>query len=163
MSYVISGLDPKQFAHLFGESNEALAAQHIARMTVDGPAFPDRITLVDLPLGKSVLLLNYEHQPAATPYQSAHAIFVVEDREAKRAEHIDDIPAVMKKRPISLRAFDSDGNMLDAVLSEGTNLEPHIARMFEDPKVAYLHAHYAIRGCYAARIDRYDTSSATVF
>ena len=29
-----------------------------------------------------------------------------------------------------------------------------IAAMFETPEIAYLHAHYAKRGCFAARIDR---------
>lgn len=29
-----------------------------------------------------------------------------------------------------------------------------IARLFAVPEVTYLHAHYATRGCYAARIER---------
>jgi hypothetical protein len=29
-----------------------------------------------------------------------------------------------------------------------------IARLFADPRVAYIHAHNAKRGCYAARIER---------
>jgi hypothetical protein len=33
-------------------------------------------------------------------------------------------------------------------------LDGLIDRFFDNPNVAYLHAHYAKRGCYAARIDR---------
>ena len=44
--------------------------------------------------------------------------------------------------------------MLDADLVDGAVIEPVIERVFANPGVAYLHAHYAKRGCYAARIDR---------
>jgi hypothetical protein len=40
------------------------------------------------------------------------------------------------------------------VAASGDALEPVIERMFEAPEVAYIHAHNAGRGCYAARIDR---------
>ena len=36
----------------------------------------------------------------------------------------------------------------------GAQAEALIARFFENPNVAYIHAHYARRGCFAARIDR---------
>jgi len=101
-----------------------------------------------------VLLLNYEHQSADTPYRSRHAIFVSEQaRETRRA--VDEIPPALAVRPaISLRAYDAAGMMLDAEIAPGAGLEPVIARMFADPATAYLHAHNAGRGCYAARIDR---------
>jgi hypothetical protein len=42
----------------------------------------------------------------------------------------------------------------DADVVEGAAAAPVIARMLANPGVAYLHAHYAKPGCYAARIDR---------
>ena len=33
-------------------------------------------------------------------------------------------------------------------------MESVIERFFADPHIAYIQAHYAERGCYAARIDR---------
>ena len=44
--------------------------------------------------------------------------------------------------------------MVDADVVEGREAEPVIERLFADPAVAYIHAHYARPGCYAARIDR---------
>ena len=44
--------------------------------------------------------------------------------------------------------------MVDADLVDGRELEPLITRFLAMPTVAYLQAHYAKRGCYAARIDR---------
>ncbi len=43
--------------------------------------------------------------------------------------------------------------MVDADLIEG-ELRPAIERLLANPEAAYIHAHYAKRGCYAARIDR---------
>jgi hypothetical protein len=40
-------------------------------------------------------------------------------------------------------------------LVEGRELEAAIERRFADPRVAYLHVHFAAPGCYAARIERH--------
>ena len=116
------------------------------------PGFPDRIELRDVEQGEALLLLNYLHQPADTPYKASHAIFVREWAETPYRA-MNEIPNVLGIRPISMRAFDASGDMVDADLIEG-DLEPTIARLFANPEADYIHAHYAKRGCYAARIDR---------
>jgi Protein of unknown function (DUF1203) len=100
-----------------------------------------------------LLLLNYLHQPADTPYRASHAIFVREWAETPY-QALDETPEVLWIRPISLRAFDVSGDMIDADLTGGGDLKPAIERLFANPDAAYIHAHYAKRGCYAARIDR---------
>ena len=107
----------------------------------------------DVAPGADVLLLNFEHLPVATPYRARHAIFV---REGAAAAHdgVDSIPQALRLRPISLRAFDAQHEMVNADLVDGAALEPLIERFLARPDVAYLHAHYAKRGCYAARIER---------
>jgi len=152
MSFRIHGLDPEQFSHLNGLSDDDLAAFGARRYVVDvEPGFPDSVEVRDLKVGERAILLNYEHQPADTPYRSRHAIFVREG--AGRAfEAINIIPEALRIRPISLRAFDEDGEMVDADLVNGDALVSIIERFFADLKVAYLQAHYAKRGCYAARI-----------
>ncbi len=154
MSYVVTGLPLEPFQPLFGLDDDALAAHGTVRHVVDAkPGSPCRVTLQDAEPGETVLLLNYEHQPAATPYRSSHAIFV---REAatQTAALIDEVPEVLRIRLLSIRAFDTDGMMVDAEVLRGTELEPLIKAWFERPEIAYLHAHNAGRGCYAARIDR---------
>ncbi|GAO53489.1 hypothetical protein NMD1_00495 [Novosphingobium sp. MD-1] len=64
------------------------------------------------------------------------------------------LPEALRIRLISLRAFDASGEMIDADLAEGEALAPLIERFLANPDVAYLHAHYAKYGCYAARIER---------
>ena len=158
MSFRLSGLDPAPFRHLYGLSDAALAAQGAHRMVARAPnSFPDRIEMRDLDPGETALLLNYEHQPADTPFRGRHAIFVREGAVVA-FDAVGVIPQPIRIRPISLRAFDAGGMMIDADLADGAALEPLIARFFADASVAYLHAHYAKRGCYAARIERADGS-----
>jgi len=154
LSFRITGLDPKPFQHLFGQRAEDLRRQGVVRYLVDSkPGYPDRIEVRDAEPGESVLLLNYTHQPADNPYRSSHAIFVLEGASAAY-DRIDEVPDAMRIRPMSLRAFDADDMMLDADVVDGRGVEHLMERFLADPRVAYLHAHYARRGCYAARIDR---------
>ena len=154
MSFRITGLDPAPFRHLYGLTDDELAA-HGARRTIANakPGFPDRVELRDAEPGERLLLLNYTHQPAETPYRASHAIFVREGAE-QAYEAVDEVPKALRLRPISLRAFDGHGEMVDADLVDGRVLEAVIERLLDNPEVRYLQAHYAKRGCYAARIER---------
>jgi Protein of unknown function (DUF1203) len=154
MSFRITGLDPAPFQHLFGLSDDELARRGIRRYVVDAkPGFPDRVELRDLEPGETALLLNYTHQPADTPYRASHAIFVSEG-SARATDLMNEIPEPIRIRAISLRAFNQAGEMVDADLIEGREIETLIERFLANPDVAYLQAHYAKRGCYAARIER---------
>lgn len=155
MSFVISGLPIGPFQPLFALSDAALAERRIVRRRVDAPrGFPCRVTLEDAQVGETVLLMNYEHQSADTPFRASHAIYVREGDHPTRRD-VDAIPPALAVRPyISLRAFDAEGMMVDAEVAPGAGLPPVIARMLQRRDVAYLHAHYAGMGCYAARIDR---------
>lgn len=152
--FKISGLDASPFAELYGLSDAALAERGVERMTVTAkPGFPCRITLEDAEPGEQVLLFNHEHLAVDTPYRQRHAIFVREGAEAA-ATFTDEVPQQLAIRPLSVRAYDAAGNMTDADLVDGRELPALIDRLFADPSVAFLHAHNAKRGCFAARIDR---------
>lgn len=154
MSYAIQGIDSTPFRHLYGLSDEALAAEQVVRMTVTAkPDAPCRVELVDVEPGETVLLVNYAHLPIASPYRSSHAIFVREGAEMP-ARFENAVPEPLAIRLLSVRAFDGAGMMTDADVVEGRALEPLIVRFFADPAVAYLHVHNARRGCFAARVDR---------
>lgn len=154
MSFRVTGLSPEPFRPLFGLPDEALARYGARRYRADSAfGFPDRIEISDAKPGETLLLLNYFHQPADTPFRASHAIFVRE-RDVAPTDLIDDIPPAMRARPLSLRAFDAAGMMVDGDLIDGSEAEGLIERFFAKPSVAYIHAHYARRGCYAGRIDR---------
>jgi len=159
MSFRVAGLSPEPFRHLFGLPDDELARQGIHRFVADSQSrYPDRIELRDVAPGESVLLLNYLHQPAESPYRASHAIFVREGATETRVV-VDEIPDALRVRPLSLRAFDDRGMMVAAELVDGSEMAVAVKRLLADERAAYVHAHFAQRGCYAARIDRFMTGS----
>jgi len=155
MSFQVSALPANEFRPLFGLPDEALAERGVVRRTVDSPTgFPCRVGLEDAAVGDTVLLLNYEHQPADTPFRASHAIFVNEKSVASRRT-VDELPPALAIRDaVSLRAFRKDGMMIDASYAPKGEVEAGIDRHLANPEVAYLHAHTVHWGCYLARIDR---------
>lgn len=153
MSFIVSGLPLETFQPLFGLDDDALAARGALRVTAEDGRYPCRVTLEDAPVGQSLLLVNYQHQDAATPYRSNYAIYVSE--AARRTRRLaGELPPVLRGRPIAIRAFDDAGMLIGAELALNDDVEAVIARRFSDPEAAYLHAHNAAHGCFAARIDR---------
>ena len=152
MNFTVHGLSPEPFLPLYGLSDDELAARRARRVVVDGPGFPERIEMRDAQAGETLLLVNFEHQSADTPYRASHAVYVREG--ATETWSGDHLPEVLRQRLLSLRAFSADGSMVDADVIEGREAEQLIERLLGDERVAYIHAHYARPGCYAARIDR---------
>ena len=154
MDYIVSGLPLEPFAPLFGLDDEALRARGIRRLRSDAqPGVPCRVTLEDAAPGQSLLLLNWRHLDADSPYRADGPIFVGEWARAT-ARVRNAIPPQQRERLLSVRAYDDGGWMHDAEVVEGVDLDALVARFFADPQVAFLHVHNARRGCYACRIDR---------
>jgi Protein of unknown function (DUF1203) len=153
MNFRILGLPAQDLSAWFTLSEPELAARNAVRRIVDQkPGFPCRISLTDAEVGDEVLLINYEHLPVASPYRSSHAIYIRKNEETFDA--IGVVPDMLRSRLLSLRGFDDAGMMTGADVIDGREIEMAIARMFDDERTAYLHAHIARPGCYAARIER---------
>src|SRR3954451_17193502 len=143
MTYRITGIDPAPYRHLYGLSDEELASHDIVRMTVtEKPSFPCRVSLTDREIGESVLLLNHVSHDVATPYRASHAIFVTEGAE-QPAEFIDQVPPVFEPRVLSLRGFDCDGMMAEAMITQPGEADVGIRKLFDNPNIASIHAHNA--------------------
>lgn len=155
MTFAIKGLPTEEFSDLFGLADHELAARGVIRKTATAkPGFPCRITLEDAEPGETLLLLNYESHKAATPYRSSYAIFVREKAQAP-GSFVDEMPPVMEHRPIALRIFDAAGMLIGADLGRsGAATKAKIEAIFDDPCAAYIHAHNAMHGCFAAEIRR---------
>lgn len=150
----IHALSAAQFQPLFSLSDEELAARDIRRVIADGrPAFPCRISLRDAAEGERLLLLPYLHHDVATPYRASGPIYVREDA-SEATPAADEVPEQLRRRVLSVRAYDAAGMMQVAEVVDGRELEAAIARAFALEQVAYLHVHNAKPGCYACRITR---------
>lgn len=156
MSFRVIGLPYREFSPLFALSDAELAARHARRFVADRARFgrmPCRVSLRDAEDGDTVILLNYEHLAVDSPYRSSYAIYVRENA----AEHqlaAGELPEIMQSRPLSLRAFDTAGMLLDACLAHGPDVAERIERLLGHEQAAYLHVHNAMHGCYAVRVVR---------
>jgi hypothetical protein len=100
-----------------------------------------------------MLLLNHVSHDVDNPYRASHAIFVTEGAD-RAAVFVDEIPPVFFTRTLSLRGFDAQGMMEDALLVQPGQAEEGIKTLFANPKIQSIHAHNAVRGCFSARIER---------
>ena len=113
MAYAVTSLPAEPFAPLFSLDDEALAARGARRVIADAPlGFPCRVSLGDARPGETLILVHYEHQPAATPFRASHAIFVREG--VAPVATVDAVPPALRRRLLSLRAFDAHDMMVAA-------------------------------------------------
>lgn len=154
MSFRIRALPADDFADLSRLDHDALSARLIRRLVADEhPGYPCRVSLEDARLGETVFLLHFTHQIAATPFRASHAIYVREGALSAHPE-VDEVPEMIRQRIISLRAFDGEGFMVNADVTDGEDVAEKIEAMLSDPASEYIHLHFAKQGCFAARADR---------
>ncbi len=152
--FVIEGLAPEPFASLFDLDDTAIAARGARRLTVREPrCTPCRVSLEDAGVGEDVVLLPYAHQTEDTPYRASGPIFV--RRTATLAFHaVDELPPMLQPRLLSLRAYDHKHWIRAAEVVEGAQAHDAVVRLLADPKVRYLHLHFARPGCFACAVKR---------
>jgi Protein of unknown function (DUF1203) len=153
MDFQITGLPAQSFHSLFTLNDAELVARSAIRMVANcNPGFPCRVSLQDAAIGETVILINHEHLAVAGPYRSRHAIFVREHaRDARLA--VNEVPEVITRRLLSVRAFDAAGLMQEADVLPGTQLREVAAKMLDRKGIQFLHIHNAKPGCFAARVD----------
>lgn len=154
MTYAVTGLSMADFAPLFALDDAALAARGAMRVRADADrGHPCRVSLEEARMGEAPFLINHVSHDVANPFRAAHAIYVrAGARDA--APFVDSAPPVFAGRALSLRGFDAAGMMRDARLAAPGEADAAIRALFADEAIAYIHAHNAAPGCYAARIDR---------
>ena len=64
-----------------------------------------------------------------------------------------EIPDVVARRVMSVRAYDKNGMMVNAAVVSGQDLKSQIEELFANAKVSYLHLHNAGAGCYSCRVE----------
>jgi hypothetical protein len=153
-AFQLVGLDPTPFKALFELSDDALADHGAVRhLASDRSGFPCRVGLEDSSAGDEFLLLPFVHQPASSPYRASGPIFV--RRGALQCKPgPGEVPASVASRLLSVRAYDATHLIVDASVCEGTVVAPEIERLFCRQSVAYIHLHYARRGCFASLVQR---------
>jgi hypothetical protein len=147
-------LPSEHFTHLFSMNDAELESCGARRMTVDAhPGYPCRVSLMDAPVGESVILTHFQHHDANSPYQSAGPIFVRETAPTTKPE-VNEIPVMFNHRLLSVRAYDKAAMMKGARVVEGRALEETISDFFTNEVISYLHIHNAAPGCFNCTVRR---------
>lgn len=154
MNYRITGLAHEPFAGLFELDDAALAERGAVRVTAGADrGWPCRISLQDASAGEELILLHHVSHDVATPYRSAYAIYV-RSLAKNSANYVNETPPVFEGRPMAFRAFDADGMLRNANLALPGQADEKIRELFASDEIAYIHAHNAAHGCFAAKVER---------
>ncbi len=152
--FQISALPAQQFDLLFEMSDDALAKRGAKRCIADAnPGYPCRVSLEDAEVGEVLILLSIVYHAVDSPYRASGPVFVRVGAHQARPG-VNEVSDSVRRRLLSVRAYDASGLLVDADVTEGRTLEAVVETLFSDSQVAYLHLHNARPGCYSCRIDR---------
>lgn len=155
MDFRICGLPYEPFAPLF-EMSETELHRHgsVRRVAPPDSTYPCRVSLHHAAPGETVVLTNFVHlEDPASPYRSLGPIFVRRNPGAT-FDHVNEVPPVLRVRPLSLRAYDDHNMIVAAEVTTGDALPDVARRLLGRDDVAALHVHHAAYGCYQCRIER---------
>lgn len=155
MSFRIQCLALAPLQPLFALDDATLQALGARRMSAGAPhSAPCRVSLADAAPGERLILLNHRHLHAPhSPYRSDGPIFV---REAavEASPGVGEVPDMLARRLLSVRAYDADWMMTEADVVEGRDLAAQLQAWFAKPDVTRIHLHTARRGCFMAAANR---------
>ena len=122
-------------------------------VVADSPeGYPCRHCLRFAKPGERVILFPYASIPAGRPYSEIGPIFVHE-QACQRYSKTDEFPPDLRRGRV-LRAYNSNYDMIDAEVVNGSEPEAVIEKLLEKPETAFVDARSVTRGCYTFRIQR---------
>jgi hypothetical protein len=133
-------------------SANADAPDHAVIIADSARGYPCRHCLRWAQPGERVILFPFAAIPPGRPYSESGPIFVhAESCERYAARH--EFPAEFRKGRV-IRAYNSDYDMIDAEVVNGSEPEAVIEKLLQNPETAFLHARSVSRGCYTMQIER---------
>ena len=124
-----------------------------ALITVDSPeSSPCRHCLRWAHPGERVILFPYTAIPLGQPYSETGPIFV-HANECPRYSATNQYPADFRSGRV-FRAYDSNYNIIDAQVMDGSEPEVAIESLFQNPETAFVDVRSVTRGCFTFRVQR---------
>jgi Protein of unknown function (DUF1203) len=128
------------------------ASDH-APVTADSPTgYPCRHCLLWARPGEQMILFPFASIRAGRPYAESGPIFIHAGPCHSYAK-TNEYPADFRRQRV-LRAYNTNDDMIDAMVIENDQPEAAIAQLFRNPQAAFLQARSVTRGCYTFRIER---------
>ena len=153
-NFKIIGIHKEQFISLLDDESKNSMTKNTKWLTADSkPGFPCRVSLVDAEVGEKVLALSFVHHDVKSPYKASGPIFIRENAESA-ALKVNEVPKMLRHRLLSIRAYNSEEMMIEADVTQGTELETIIEKQFQNNDVKYIHIHNANPGCFNCAVHR---------
>ena len=128
------------------------AQDHTIIIADSAEGYPCRHCLRFAKPGERVILFPYTSIPAGHPYSEIGPIFV-HGQPCERYSTTDQVPPDFRRGRV-MRAYNSNYNMIDAEVVNGSESEAVIEKLLEKPETAFVDARSVTRGCYTFRIQR---------
>jgi Protein of unknown function (DUF1203) len=143
---------PTEVAEEARRAAQAGASDHAIAEADSPTGFPCRHCLQWAQPGERVVLFPYASVPPGRPYSESGPIFVHAEA-CERYAATDRYPENFRSHRV-LRAYDSDHNMIDAIVVSDDQPEAVIEKLLRNPATSFLQARSVSRGCYTFRIER---------
>jgi len=128
------------------------AADH-ALVTAQSPgSCPCRHCLRWAQPGERVILFPYAAIPSGHPYSETGPIFDHAEK-CERYSATEEYPAEFRNGRV-FRAYDSNYNLIDAQVMNGSESETVIQELFENPETAFVDVRSVTHGCFTFRVQR---------
>lgn len=114
---------------------------------------PCRHCLQDAVAGEQVALASYSPFEGPGPYNERGPVFV-HTHDCTRPTPSSDVPAIVAKRLVAVRAYNAKEEIIVSDLTQGTEAPALIERFLRDDATAFLHVRAARNGCFLCRVDR---------
>jgi hypothetical protein len=143
---------PTEIAEAARRAVNAGTTDH-ALIMVDSPeSSPCRHCLRWAQPGERVILFPHSAIPSGHPYSETGPIFVHADG-CQRYSTTDEYPAAFRRGRV-FRAYDSNYNIIDAQIVNGSEPEVVIESLFQNPDTAFVDVRSLTRGCFTFRVQR---------
>jgi Protein of unknown function (DUF1203) len=143
---------PTEIADAARHAVNSGAADHTL-ITVDSPeSSPCRHCLRWAQPGERVILFPYAAIPPGRPYSETGPIFV-HANECQRYSLPSEYPADFRNGRV-FRAYDSNYNIIDAQVMNGSEAEMVLESLFQNPDTAFVDVRSLTRGCFTFRVQR---------
>jgi hypothetical protein len=143
----------KRLSNLFAHFDTELAWQNAVRQiaAAHDPGDGRRIS-PESTAGDELVPVNDQRRTAHSAYRIRFASYVSKGQQT--CSGIDKIPEQLRLRALAVHAFDANAMTVGFEVVEGRDLEAAIERQLANPGTTYLRIHSALRGCFAAQVER---------
>ena len=143
---------PTEVAEEARRAVQSGAEDHTVIMVDSATGYPCRHCLRWAQPGERVILFPYAAIPSGHPYAETGPIFVHAEK-CERYRATNEYPAEFRSGRV-LRAYDSNYNLIDAQVVNGSEPEPVIERLFQNADTAFVDVRSVTHGCFTFRVQR---------